>query len=126
MDGTTATIRNILTGKMDFGSSSITNGAQVQFVGEAFNDAGGGESSPDRIGALIFSYGTNEKDNQIELRVANHDLSTQSNLKVDGEQAGPCASKYQHTQWQTYQQVVLIKAQWPNANAITSDVTQLA
>ena len=88
MDGTTATNHNILTGKMDFGSSSITNGAQVQFVGEAFNDAGGGESSPDRIGALIFSYGTNEKDNQIELRVANHDLSTQSNLKVDGEQAG--------------------------------------
>ena len=88
MDGTTTSSHNMLTGKMDFGSSSIANASQVTLTAEAFNDAGGGESSPDRIGQLIFKYGTDEKNNAIELRVANHDLSTQSNIQVDGEQAG--------------------------------------
>ena len=88
MDGTTTSSHNMITGKMDFGSSSIANASQVTLTAEAFNDAGGGESSPDRIGQLIFKYGTDEKNNAIELRVANHDLSTQSNIQVDGEQAG--------------------------------------
>ena len=87
MDGTTTTSHNMLTGRLDFGASSITDGAQVTFTGEAVNDAGGGASSPDRIGQLIFRYGSSEEDNTVQLRVANHDLSTQSTFSIDGEQS---------------------------------------
>ena len=84
MDGTTDTNHNILTGKMDFGSSSIADGAQVQFAADAMNDASGEK----RIGTLLFAYGADQKDNKVEIRCANHDLSTQSFFKIDGEQAG--------------------------------------
>ena len=87
MDGTTTTSHNMLTGRLNFGASSITDGAQVTFTGECVNDAGGGASSPDRIGQLIFRYGSSEEDNTLQLRVANHDLSTQSTFSIDGEQS---------------------------------------
>ena len=87
LDGTTVTSHNMLTGRLDFGSSSIANDAQVTFTGECVNDAGGGASSPDRIGQLVFRYGSNEADNKIIMNVQNHDLSSQSSLTVAGTKA---------------------------------------
>lgn len=87
MDGTTTTSHNMLTGLLDFGSSSITNGAQVTFTADATNDAGGGASTPDRIGQMLFKYGATETDNTIEMRTQEHDGTTQSRLILQGQKA---------------------------------------
>lgn len=83
MDGTTVTSHNMLTGRMDFGTSSITNGSQITFTGEATNDA----SSDLRIGQLIFNYGTNELDNAVIFQSQEHDQTTQGKITVSGRRA---------------------------------------
>jgi hypothetical protein len=88
MDGTTATIHNMLTGIMNFGGSSIANASVLTFSGEATNDAGGGLSTPDRIGQLRFEYRTTEAENRVELTSQQHDKTAQGRLFVDGEKAG--------------------------------------
>lgn len=88
MDGTTATIHNMLTGIMNFGGSSIANQSVLTFSAEATNDAGGGLSTPDRIGQLRFQYGTTEAENRVELTSQEHDQTTQGRMFVTGEKAG--------------------------------------
>tara|TARA_R100000734_G_C3316512_1_gene109059 strand:+ start:778 stop:1896 length:1119 start_codon:yes stop_codon:yes gene_type:complete len=87
MDGTTTTAHNMLTGMADFGSSSMTDGAEITFTGDITNDAIGGASSPRRIGQIKFHYGNTETDNQIELVSQEHDQTVQNRFLVDGHRA---------------------------------------
>ena len=87
MDGTTTTSRNMLTGMADFGTSSMTDGAEITFTGDCTNDSIGGASSPRRIGQIKFHYGNTETDNQIELVSQEHDQTVQTKFIVDGHRA---------------------------------------
>ena len=87
MDGTTTTAHNMLTGMADFGTSSMTDGAEITFTGDITNDAIGGASSPRRIGQIKFHYGNTETDNQIELVSQEHDQTVQTKFIVDGHRA---------------------------------------
>ena len=87
MDGTTTTAHNMLTGMADFGTSSMTDGAEITFTGDCTNDSIGGAASPRRIGQIKFHYGNTETDNQIELVSQEHDQTVQTKFIVDGHRA---------------------------------------
>ncbi len=87
MDGTTTTSHNMLTGMADFGTSSMTDGAEITFTGDITNDAIGGASSPRRIGQIVFHYGNTETDNAVMIESQEHDQTLQTKFTVDGHRA---------------------------------------
>ena len=83
-DGATAASHNVLTALADFGSDSMSQ-VNLNFSADATNDAGGGASSPERIGQLQFEYNTAEADNKVSLVSQQYDQTAQGRIDVTGK-----------------------------------------